>query len=87
MDSTKSKGIKVLDQKKTVNTSEFVAPHRYADKVQVVLETLKWSCGTCNNASTFNKIEGHDNAFWLGRHLESIAWFKANYECCAKAGN
>ena len=62
------------------------ANHKYANKVQVVLETRKWNCGTCNHAATFNAIEGHDIAFHLARYTETIAWFKANYDCCAKAG-
>ena len=61
--------------------------NRYADKVQVILETRKWSCGTCNHTATFNAIEGHDNSFHLAHYSNAIAWFKANYECCAKAGN
>ena len=59
----------------------------YSDKVQVILETRTWACGICNHATTINFIEGHDNAWHLAKHLETIAWFKANYECCAKAGN
>lgn len=59
---------------------------KYADVVQVILETRTWKCGTCSNAAKFNSIKGHDNEYHLANHLEVIAWFKANNECCAKAG-
>ena len=59
---------------------------KYQDKPQVILESRSWSCGICNNYAKFNSIEGHDNAWHLSHYLEVIAWFKANFDCCAKTG-